>query len=248
MPSSNTIPTGQANGPADGSDPSTLASAEAGTGQRGRRIVAVVLVGLVLLVAVFAAGRLTAPRVGTPSNVSAEAGFARDMQVHHDQAVEMAMIVRDETTDPEVRLLAYDIATSQSNQSGQLFGYLNEWNLPQAEAEPSMTWMSRPTLAGEDHSMEGMGEATAAPAHEPGSPMPGLATDEQMAELRTLTGVDAERFFLTLMIAHHKGGVEMAEALLARSNYGSVVSFANGVVLAQTGEIDLMERLLAERA
>jgi len=37
---------------------------------------------------------------------SAEAGFARDMQVHHDQGVELAMIVRDRTDDPDVRLLA----------------------------------------------------------------------------------------------------------------------------------------------
>src|SRR5687768_7060496 len=80
----------------DGSHNVTL-DADGSTGEathptphRSRRIIALVLVALFVLAGVFAAGRLTAPRVGTPSNVSAEAGFARDMQTHHNQAVEMA--------------------------------------------------------------------------------------------------------------------------------------------------------------
>jgi len=219
-------------------------SATTSSGLRLRRIIAVALVGLFVLAGVFAAGRLTAPRVGTPSNTSAEAGFDRDMQLHHDQAVEMALIIRDATDDQEVRLLAYDIATAQGNQSGQLFAFLTAWNLPQAEPEPSMTWMTRPTLAGLSHDHDGSSTS----AHTPGDPMPGLATPEQMAELATLSGVDAEKFFLTLMIAHHKGGVEMAEAVLDRSDYDPIVNFATGVINAQNGEIGLMERLLAERS
>jgi uncharacterized protein (DUF305 family) len=181
--------------------------------------------------------------VGTPATISAEAGFARDMQIHHNQAVEMSMMIRDLTDDPEVRLLAYDIATSQASQSGQLYGYLVEWNLPQAQAEPSMTWMARPTLEGDLHGHDGTEES----AHNPGDPMPGLATPEQLANLSTLSGVEAEREFLTLMIAHHIGGVEMAEALLDRSDYRSVTTLARGVVAAQTGEIGMMETLLAAR-
>ncbi|PRY65970.1 uncharacterized protein (DUF305 family) [Glaciihabitans tibetensis] len=213
---------------------------------RTRRIIAVALVGLFVLAGVFAAGRLTAPRVGTPSNVSAEAGFARDMQTHHNQAVEMSFIIRDLTDDPEVRLVAYDIATSQASQGGQLYGYLTEWNLPQAEPEPSMTWMTRATLAGETHGHNGAGPDAAA-AHTPGDPMPGLATAEQMAELKTLTGVEAERYFLTLMIEHHKGGLVMAEALLERSDYRPIVALARGVVTVQTTEISVMEAMLAAR-
>jgi uncharacterized protein (DUF305 family) len=226
-------------------DSSTAAPSPA-AGSRTRRIIAAVLVGLFLLVGVFAAGRLTAPRVGTPSNLSAEAGFARDMQTHHNQAVEMSFIIRDLTDDPEVRLVAYDIATSQASQGGQLYGYLTEWNLPQAEPEPSMTWMTRPTLAGESHDHEGTsGEGDV--AHTPGDPMPGLATPEQIAELKTLSGVEAERYFLELMIAHHKGGIVMADALLERSDYRPVVQLATGVVTVQTTEISVMEAMLAAR-
>lgn len=213
------------------------------SGQRTRRIIAIALVALFVLVAVFVAGRLTAPRVGTPSNVSAEAGFSRDMQTHHHQGVEMAMIIRDATDDPETRLVAYDIATSQAGQAGQLYGYLTEWNLPQASPEPSMTWMTRATLAGEVH-----GHDAAEAAHVPGEPMPGLATAEQMARLKSLTGVEAEKYFLELMIAHHEGALDMAEAILDRSDYRPVVALANGVVAAQTSEISVMEAMLAARS
>jgi hypothetical protein len=53
-----------------------------------------------------------------PSDTSAEVGFARDMSVHHGQAVEMAFIIRDRTDDPDIRLLAYDIINTQRAQIG----------------------------------------------------------------------------------------------------------------------------------
>lgn len=214
---------------------------------RGRRIVAITLAALLLLAGAFAAGRITGPQTGTPGDHSVEAGFARDMQTHHNQAVEMSLLVRDLTTDPTVRSVAYDIATSQGSQSGQLYGFLAEWKLPQVASEPSMTWMTRPTLSGDSMGHDGMATSTAT-AHEPGSQMPGLATPAQMAHLRTLRGVAAEKEFLTLMIAHHKGGIEMAQALLERSTYPSVVALAKGVITAQTSEIGLMQDMLTARS
>ncbi len=214
----------------------------ASTGTRGRRGIAAVLAGLLLLFGGFTAGRLSAPAVGTPSTTSAEAGFARDMQTHHNQAVEMSFMVRDLSDDPKLRLLAYDIAITQASQSGQLHGYLTEWGLPQLGAEPSMTWMTLPTSDGAAHE-HGGGEGS---AHTPGGPMPGLASPEQMAELATLRGVAAEKLYLQLMIAHHEGGVEMAEAVLERSDYPAVVTLARGLVTAQKSEIELMNGMLAD--
>jgi uncharacterized protein (DUF305 family) len=211
--------------------------------RRARFVVAAALTAVLLVLGAFSAGRLTAPVASDPSTTSVEAGFARDMQVHHNQAVEMAMIVRDETDDADVRLLAYDIATAQAQQSGQMYAWLATWGLSQAPAEPTMTWMTRPPLSG-GTGHEGMTAPDDA-AHEPGSPMPGLATEDQLAELRTLTGDAAERLFLTLMIAHHHGGVEMADAVLERTDERVVVSLANGIVASQTSEIEYMESLLA---
>ena len=209
--------------------------------RRTRFAIAAALTAIGLVAVSLVIGRLSSPVASDPLASSAEAGFSRDMQVHHQQAVEMAMIVRDQTDDPEVRLLAYDIATSQAQQSGQMFGWLAEWGLSQAATEPSMTWMSRPVpgVSGHDHA--------AGSTHRPGSPMPGLATREQLQQLSASEGVDAERLFLQLMIAHHQGGVEMAEAIVERSSYRVVLDLANGIVQAQSSEIDLMKRMLAER-
>lgn len=77
-----------------------------------------------------------------PALYSPDAGFARDMAVHHQQAVEMSFIVRDRTQDEPVRGLAYDIANTQANQRGMLLGWLDMWGLPKVLAdEPPMSWM-----------------------------------------------------------------------------------------------------------
>ncbi|WP_130177619.1 DUF305 domain-containing protein [Cryobacterium sp. SO1] len=212
--------------------------------------VAAVAVGLVG----FSVGRLSTIDNPPPLSTSAEAGFARDMQVHHLQGAELAMIIRDRTGAEDVRRLGYDIALTQQQQAGQLYGWLTEWNLTQAGPEPSMTWMTRPgrSDAGHTHSDgaatgSGATGSGAAGAHTPGDPMPGLATAEQIAALTTASGVDAERQFLTLMISHHQGAVEMAEAVQDRANNSAVLGFANSVIVSQEAEITLMESMLADR-
>ena len=206
--------------------------------------IALILGGVLLLVVGLVVGRVTTPVTQTPGTLSAEAGFARDMQVHHQQAIDMAMIIRDQTTDPEIRQLAYDIATSQGQQAGQMFAWLNVWGLPQASPVPAMTWMTLPTLdqSNADHGMNMGGQVT------PGQTMPGMASQADVARLSTLTGTEAEKLFLTLMIAHHLGGVLRAEALVARSADSTVLAVANTIISAQTGEIAYMQQLLAARS
>jgi uncharacterized protein (DUF305 family) len=80
-----------------------------------------------------------------PTEDSAEAGFARDMMVHHAQAVQMAEIVRDKTESEEIRTMAADIALTQQAQIGQMQGWLAVWGLPATGREPAMTWMGHPT-------------------------------------------------------------------------------------------------------
>jgi uncharacterized protein (DUF305 family) len=196
-------------------------------------------------------GRLSTLDDPDPANTSAEAGFSRDMQVHHDQGVELSLIVRDRTDDAPTRLLAYDIATTQGQQSGQMFGWLEAWGLPQAAGEPSMTWMTRPGRSGAGHEHGGSASQPHTQrhtqSHSPGEPMPGLATPEQIATLKAASGVEAERIFLTLMIAHHRGAIEMADSVLDRASNSTVLSFATAVVVSQESEIELMQSMLAER-
>lgn len=202
------------------------------SGRVGLAAAAAVMIVVVALLA-FSIGRLSALDTARPSNMSADAGFDRDMQVHHDQGVELAILIRERTDDPAVRRLAYDIETTQAQQSGQLYGWLTLWGLPQASSEPSMAWM---TAAGEHESMSGSSMA-----------MPGLATPAQIATLTAETGVQAERTFLTLMIAHHRGAIEMADAALQRAHNPAILTFARGVIASQRPEITAMTRMLADR-
>ncbi|MFJ2604692.1 DUF305 domain-containing protein [Streptomyces sp. NPDC091279] len=167
----------------------------------------------------------------TPSADSADAGFARDMAVHHQQAVEMSYIVRDRTKNTEVRRLAYDIAQTQANQRGMLLGWLDLWGLPKVSADPPMTWM-------------GMGDMASG---KDGSLMPGMATNTELKKLGTLNGKQAEVFFLQLMTDHHKGGIHMAEGCVAKCTVGVEKRLAQGMVDAQQSEIQLMADLLKAR-
>lgn len=166
-----------------------------------------------------------------PSADSADAGFARDMAVHHQQAVEMSYVVRDRTDDEEVRRLAYDIAQTQANQRGMLLGWLDLWELPKVSSEPPMTWM-------------GMGDAASG---KDGALMPGMATNAEMERLGSLSGKAAEVFYLQLMTDHHKGGVHMAQGCVGACEVGAEKRLARGMVEAQESEIALMGRMLKER-
>jgi uncharacterized protein (DUF305 family) len=169
-----------------------------------------------------------------PADTSAEAGFARDMQAHHAQAVRMSMIVRDRTSDAEIRMLAYDIALSQQQQIGQMYAWLEMWALPQTSLDPPMAWMGRG-----HQSMTAMKQQAAS--------MPGMAIAAQLKQLEQASEQEAEVLFLRLMIPHHQGGVQMAQAAVNATDQPQVRRLAASIVAAQNSEIDLMKRMLAAR-
>ena len=144
-------------------------------------------VGIMLAVLAYWLGTRQA---GGPGAGSAEVGFTRDMRTHHAQAVDMAVLIRDRSSDPDIRQLALDILLTQQAQIGQMQGWLNVWGYPIVSTQPAMGWMGMPTT--------GL--------------MPGMATPEQLNQLRGIGGVEAEQLFLTLMITHHRSGVVMGQA------------------------------------
>nr|WP_285757460.1 DUF305 domain-containing protein [Nocardiopsis ansamitocini] len=201
------------------------------TAEKTRRTVPLPLTVFFVVAALVAGFVLGRP--GHPLDTSADAGFLRDMSTHHAQAVDMAMIIYDETDEPRLKAVSYDIARTQQAQIGRMQGWLVQWGLTARGSQPPMTWM-----AGHDHG----GPSGGAPDR-----MPGLATDEQMRSLADASGTDAEILFLELMIAHHKGGIEMAEAGADLAGDQMVVTLAGGMGTAQQSEIDLMNDMLVER-
>jgi uncharacterized protein (DUF305 family) len=204
------------------------AEAPAATGQRVVRIVLLAVIAVAALAAAGAAGWLMR---GSPDHVSpssVDAGFARDMSTHHTQAVTMAGYERDNTTDPALKILAFDIETSQETQVGEMTGWLAAWGLSRAGSAAPMSWMS-------GHAHLGAGGL-----------MPGMATAAQMNQLESAHGRALDILFLQLMIHHHQGGLPMAQYAADHATKAYVRALAGGMVVTQTSEIVQMEQLLRQ--
>jgi uncharacterized protein (DUF305 family) len=199
-------------------------------------LLAVIAVGLVLLGGGLAVA-LGIGRVPVPSADSVDAGFARDMSRHHLQAVEMANLVSERSTDAEVRQLAFDISATQTNQVGRMQGWLALWGLTQSTAEP-MSWMGAGAHSG--HDMGGMDMGG-------GGLMPGMATEAELADLRRLSGTAFDVEFLRLMIRHHEGGKDMAVYAAKHADQAAVRSLARSIVDTQTAETATMTEMLTAR-
>ncbi|MEI4271994.1 DUF305 domain-containing protein [Klenkia sp. LSe6-5] len=194
-------------------------------------LVAVIAAGLLVIGGALAVG-LGIGRTDTPTADSVDAGFSLDMSVHHLQAVEMANLAPGRTTDPEVLSLAFDISQTQLNQVGRMQGWLTLWGLPTTGAH-TMAWME-----GSDHHHD---------HDDDGRLMPGMATEEELTQLRGARGQDFDVLFLQLMIRHHQGGLEMAEQGEARASEAVVRGLARSIAETQTAEAMTMAAMLAAR-
>jgi uncharacterized protein (DUF305 family) len=170
-----------------------------------------------------------------------DVGFAQDMSVHHRQAVLMAGLARDRSTDPAIRLLAFDIETNQLAQIGQMQGWLSLWNAAALPTGRYMTWMpatdSMPGMAGMAHGDAPAGVAT----------MPGMASSADLDRLRAASGAQFDILFLQLMLRHHQGGAPMAQYAAQHGEMAQVRNLAEKMVISQGAESDYMVQLLAQR-
>ncbi len=209
-------------------DASTLTEASRSSSSNLRRV----LVGIIALAVVAAAVAVgwvaDSARTSSVSASSVDAGFARDMSTHHEQAVIMASYTRDNTTNASVKLLATDIETEQNFQVGEMQGWLDDWGLSRQTNLAQMSWMG-----GHDHlTSDGL--------------MPGLATQAQLNTLESITGTPMDVLFLQLMIHHHQGGVVMAQYAAQHAQKSYVRDLASSMVSAQNSEIISMEQLLRQ--
>jgi len=148
--------------------------------------------------------------------------FMRDMIHHHDQAVEMAELVKDRTNLPEIVSLAGRIHSSQADE----IAFMQNWLRDRGEPVPDPS-------AHRGMDMKGT--------------MAGMASPADMARLATLKGTEFDRLFLTLMIAHHDGALKMVDELVKKpgSAYDPVLfQFTSDVKTEQHAEIERMTALL----
>ena len=150
---------------------------------------------------------------------ASDAQFMRDMIPHHRQAVEMSRLAPDRTNSPELLEIAGKIEAAQGDE----IAFMEQWLTSRGES------IDRSHAHGDHHTMKGM------------------ATEAQMAALAAASGVAFDRQFLSLMIAHHEGAIEMVEALMEQpgSAYDpTLFEFTTDVTNDQSKEIELMHGLL----
>lgn len=202
-------------------------------------VLAVLLLGAAIGMLVGLPGTKPAAAVAA---ASVDVGFAQDMSTHHRQAVQMASWLRDHTTDPEIKQIAFDLESAQSDQIGRMEGWLTLWGQPELPpGNTHMAWMG----GGSDSSMAmpmTMPMTTGGVAH-----MPGMATPEELAKLRALAGTPLDVYFLQLMIRHHRGGAPMAQYAAAHATEPAVRNLADNMVKWQSSELATMINLLTAR-
>lgn len=165
-----------------------------------------------------------APRI---AYTRADVDFMSGMISHHAQAIVMAKWADSHDAGPSLRILAGRIINAQNDEIALMQQWLRERNLPVPEAKPAPMKMM---MNGMEHEML----------------MPGMLTDAQMAELDAARGPEFDRIFLTYMIQHHKGAIEMVKTLFAVDGAGqdyTVFKFASDVNVDQTTEVARMERM-----
>jgi uncharacterized protein (DUF305 family) len=215
-------------------------------GPSRQRIVIFSAAALAVLLVGAAIGMLitlaTVGKTDVPDANSVDVGFTQDMSTHHLQAVTMASFVRDHTADIEVKTLAFDIESTQKTQVGMFAGMLQLWDQPESRPpdRQAMSWMA---ASGGMHDMGGMQMQGMAPTQL----MPGMATQAEIAKLRSLSGKDLDVYFLQLMIRHHTGGLTMAQYGEAHAATPPLRNLAHTIVVGQTSEVAYMKNMLNAR-
>ena len=186
-----------------------------GRADRWWTIGAVIVFALLVIVLAFVLGRRTAG----PGTDEVDVGFLQDMTSHHEQAVQMSLMALERGSDPEAQGFAQEVVMFQRWELGKMSAMLDERGLAPESNDPDrpvMGWM-------------GMGGTL--------SEMPGMASEADIEELESLSGVAADLKYLELMREHHRGGLHMAEYAVEHAEDERIRDLAEVMARNQQAEI-----------
>jgi uncharacterized protein (DUF305 family) len=158
----------------------------------------------------------------------ADVEFMQGMVPHHAQAVVMARWAATHGARADVQILCRRIAIAQTDEIRMMRRWLAERN----QDVPDSTSMRHVMK------MNGM-------VHE--MLMPGMLSDEELHALDQARGSAFDRLFLTGMMRHHQGAIDMVHELFSHGDAGhddTVFKFASDVEADQTAEIHKMQLML----
>ncbi|GAB1343767.1 DUF305 domain-containing protein [Gemmatimonas sp.] len=150
----------------------------------------------------------------------ADVRFMQGMIAHHAQAVAMTRLAATAGANPRVLKLAQKIDLSQAGE----IVLMQEWLRAYGQYAPDTSSWRAMT-------------------------MHGMLTAEEMEKLAAARGETYDRLFLTYMIRHHEGALQMVADLFKTPRAGQEVDvsvFANDVESTQSAEIALMRRMLLD--
>ncbi len=156
--------------------------------------------------------------------------FMSGMIHHHAQAIQIARWAPSHGASPAVVRLTERIINAQQDEIALMSTWLSDRNQPVPEPNPAGMPMMHNGMA---HVM----------------PMPGMLTDEQLKQLDAARGVEFDRLFLTFMIQHHRGAIDMVKTLFSTHGSGqdeTIFKFASDVEVDQSTEISRMLQMLLE--
>ncbi|MEV6103134.1 DUF305 domain-containing protein [Streptomyces sp. NPDC051940] len=154
-----------------------------------------------------------------------DVSFAQDMIPHHQQAIQMSRMAATQASSAEVKDLAARIEKAQDPEIETMTGWLKAWG----EDVPS-------GMPGMDHGGHS-GDS---------SDMPGMMDSEDMDKLMDASGAAFDTIFLTMMIEHHEGAVEMSTTEKGEGEYGPAKQLADDIIASQTAEIAEMKQMLGQ--
>jgi uncharacterized protein (DUF305 family) len=174
------------------------------------------------------------PVAGQPSASrplsAADVHFMSGMIPHHAQAVKIAGWAKSHGARADIQILSERIVVAQRDE----IALMQNWLRDRAQPVPAATATHlRMVMNGAEHDML----------------MPGMMTDEELAQLDQSRGTDFDRLFLTFMIRHHEGAITMVDQLFGTDGAGQdevVFRFGSDVYADQSTEIERMEKMLAQ--
>jgi uncharacterized protein (DUF305 family) len=137
-----------------------------------------------------------------------DVSFIRMMIPHHAQAVEMAALAPTRARNPQILAIADRIKAAQVPEIARLRGWLKNRDLPDTD---------------DRHPTHGT--------------MRGMQSADAMRGLAAARGDAFDRLFVTMMIDHHQGAIDMATDLLKVGVDVEVGEIATGIAAEQAAEI-----------
>lgn len=165
---------------------------------------------------------------------AADVEFASGMIPHHAQALVMVDMADGRDISPETADLMERIEAAQAPEIEQMTGWLEDWDQPVPDLG-DMNDMGSGDMGDMDHSDMGDMDMDG---------MTGMMSAEDMADLEASEGSAFERMWLSMMIEHHEGAVEMSEVELEDGEYSDALALAESIIESQQAEIAEMEALL----